>query len=208
MENGKYKHKSAFTLMELLISIGIFLLAVMGVTMMARLGFRYYNFILNQADIVSNIQKSINAMSKEIRELRQADSGAFAIEDASNNQFVFYSDIDSTAEVERVRFFRSGDCLKRGITEPTGIPPRYDVINEQIADISCNVTNTGAEPVFSYYSDYPGPGTILTTPADPHLIKVINLYLRISSTGKSPIPVSKVISEYISPRNINQEEEN
>lgn len=207
MANDKYKYKFGFSLMELLITIGIFLLAVLGITMMARMGFRYYNFVLNQAEIVSNIQKSINTLSKEMRELKQADSGAFAIEDASNNQFVFYSDIDSTSEVERVRYFKSGDCLKRGIVEPTGTPPRYLTGSEQIEDISCNVTNTAQEPLFVYYSGYPGTGTILGTPADPHLIKVVKLYLRISSTGKQPIPISKVITGYISPRNINQEEE-
>lgn len=192
--------------MELLVTIGIFLLALAGITIMAKLGFNFHNFTINQAEIVSNIQKSINILSKEIREMKQADSGGFAIEDASNNQFVFYSDVDAADDVERVRYFKSGDCLKRGITEPTGTPARYVVSGEQVADISCNVTNTPSEPIFSYYDNYPEAASLLTTPADPHLIKVIKLYLRISSTGKNPIPVSKTISENIAPRNINQEE--
>lgn len=204
----KIKKQSAFSLMELLITIGILLLTVLGITLMAQLGFRYYNFAINQAEIVSNIQKSINTSSKEIREIRQADSGAFAIEEANDNQFIFYSDIDETSEVERVRYSRSGNCLRRGITEPSGTPPRYLIDSEEITDISCNVTNNIDEPIFIYYSNYPSEISLLPTPADPHLVKVINIYLRISSTGKNPIPVSKVISEYISPRNINQEQEN
>lgn len=194
-----------FSLMELLVTIGIFMLALFGITILAKVGFNFYNFTINQAEIVSNIQKSVNILSKEMREMRQADSGAFAIEDASNNQLVFYSDVDATGDVERVRYFKSGNCLKRGIVKPTGTPSRYLVGNETVADISCNVTNEGSEPVFLYYDNYPGAGSLLTTPADPHLIKVIKLYLRISSTGKQPIPISKTISEYISPRNINQE---
>ena len=59
----KIKKQSAFSLMELLITLGIFLLAVLGITLMAQLGFRYYNFTLNQAEIVSAIQKSIGGVA-------------------------------------------------------------------------------------------------------------------------------------------------
>ena len=194
--------------MELLITIGIFLLAMFGITMLARLGFRYYNFVFNQAEIVSAIQTSINTMSKEIREIRQADSGGFAIEEGVNNEFIFYSDVDKTAEVERVRYFLTGNCLKRGIVKPTGTPARYVTSGEQVKDISCNITNSAQQPVFTYYSGYPGSTTLLTTPADPHKVKVIKIYLRISSTGKQPIPVSKDINLYTTPRNINQEIQN
>jgi hypothetical protein len=48
----------------------------------------------------------------------------------------------------------------------------------------------------------------LALPAQTHQIKIVSLYLRIESTGKNPLPKSKVISEYIRPRNINKEEEN
>jgi len=192
--------------MELLIAMGIFLLAILGITLLTQMGYHYYNFIFNQAEIVSDVQKSINPMSKEIREMRQADSGAFAIEEAADNEIIFFSDVDSTTDVERIRYFLLDNCLKKGVTKPSGTPPRYLDADEQISDISCNVTNNPSEPVFAYYSDYPGDSSLIAAPVDTHIVKVIKLYLRISSTGLKPIPVSKTISEYIRPRNVNREE--
>ena len=90
--------------------------------------------------------------------------------------------------------------------EPTGTPAKYLDANEQTTNISCNVTNAVDEPVFSYYNSYPGTASKLNTPASPNQVKIIELELRISSTGNNPMPVSKLISEYIAPRNINREE--
>jgi len=203
----KNKQKPGFSLMELLIAMAIMVLASLGITLMAQMGYQYYNFVFNQAEILGNIQKSINMMSKEIREMRQADSGAFNIAEANSNELIFYSDIDETPDVERIRYFINGTCLKKGIIKPTGVPLRYLDENEEVSDISCNVTNSPSEPIFSYYSGYPSGGTLLAIPADPHLVKVINLYLRINSTGLQPVPISKTISEYIAPRNINREQD-
>lgn len=206
--NLKKNKNHGLTLIELLVTLSIFILAILGVTMLAKAGINYYNFILNQGEILSEIQKSVILMTRQIREMKQADSGAFAIGEASNNQFIFYSDIDSTTDVERIRYFLSGTCLKKGIIKPSGAPSRYLDINEQISDISCNITNGADEPIFSYYSGYPNPGSLLSAPVNPNLVKVAKIYLRVSSTGKRPLPVSKTFSEYVSPRNINQEESN
>ena len=166
------------------------------------------NFIFNQAEILDSIQTSVNNLTKEIREMRQADSGAFAIDEANNNQLTFYADVDGTPDVERVRYFLAGNCLKVGIIKPSGTPPRYPTANEIVSNVSCNVVNAANEPIFSYYSAFPSSGTQLTTPADPHVVKVVKLYLRIGATGRLPLPVSKIITTYTTPRNINQEVQN
>jgi len=194
--------------MEVLISIAIFILAILGVTALAQMGYQYYNFVFNQAEILDNIQKSVNTITKEIRKMRQADSGAFGLEKADNNEIIFYSNIDQVTDVERIRYFLDGNCLKRGLIKPTGTPPRYLETDEQINNISCNVTNELNEPIFAYYEDYPSEASLLATPSDPHMVTVIKIYLRISSTGIQPIPVSKTISEYVRPRNVNKEEDN
>lgn len=207
-KNTKTKAAKAMALVELIVTLAIFVLAMGGITYLAYAGFHYYQFIINQAEIVSEFQKSINLTSKEIREMRQADSGAFAIELAQANELVFYCNIDEEPDAERIRYFREGNCLRKGTIHPTGAPPRYLPENEIITEISCNVTNNPTEPLFTYYNDYPSIDSTLPLPANVNQIKVIKLLTRVSSTGKSPLPVSKVISEYIRPRNINKEEEN
>lgn len=196
------------TLVELVVTMGIFGLAMAGISYMAFSGFRYYNFIINQNQILEEIQKSITPITKEVREMRQADSGSFAIELADANQLIFYADIDDSPDAERIRYARSNECLVKGILKPTGVPPRYLDENETTANITCNVANETAEPIFSYYNNYPALTSPLAVPAATNQIKIIGFYLRVSSTGKNPLPKSKVIAEYIRPRNINKEEEN
>lgn len=196
------------SLVELIITIAIFVLAISGISYLAFSGFRYYRFTIDQGQILEEIQKSVTPTTKEIREMRQADSGAFAIELAESNQLIFFANIDDTTDAERIDYYRAGNCLVKGITKPTGSPPRYLDENEQTANITCNVANESDEPLFAYYNNYPSLTSPLAVPAQVHQIKIVGLYLRIDSTGENPLPKSKVISEYIRPRNINKEEEN
>jgi hypothetical protein len=191
--------------MEVLISMAIFVLAILGITIMVQMSYHYYNFIFNQAEIVSNVQKSINELSKEIREMRQADTGAYNLEEAAANEIIFYSNLDSASDVERIRYFINSGCLKKGVIKPTGTPPAYVAGNEQVSNINCNVANTAGEPLFAYYKGYPAAGTLLAAPVDVHLVKIVKVFLRIKATGLTPLPSSKAITEYIRPRNVNHE---
>jgi len=200
------KTNPAFTLVETLVTIGIFTIILLGITYLVFAGFRYYNFILNQAEIVSSLQKSTNAITKEIREMKQADSGSFALSTGATNEIAFYSNIDAATDVERIRYFKSGSCLKKGVLKPTGTPARYLDANEVISDVNCTVTNTEAEPIFTFYSGYPSDASKLTFPIEPTNVKVVKIFLRISSSGVKAVPESKTISIYVTPRNINLEE--
>lgn len=194
-----------FSLMEMLITIAIFILAIFGITIMVQMSYHYYNFIFNQAEIVNNTQKTLKEMSQEIREMRQADNGGFNVERAAANEIIIFSNIDETSDVERVRYYKEGDCLKKGIVKPTGTPVVYNLATEEISNVSCNITNAGEEPLFAYYSGYPSTSSLLPGPVDPHLIRIVKIYLRVSSTGLKPIPMSKVITDYVRPRNVNRE---
>ena len=201
----KNENRKAFSLIELLVSIGIFLLAIAGITYLVFIAYNYYRFIFNQAEILGTIEKSVNLMSKEMREMRQADSGAFSIGQAQDDTIVFYSNVDNDPDVERIRYFTSSKCLKREVVKPTGDPPQYLDTGEQTSNITCNVDNYPSEPIFTYYNGYPSESTLMETPAEPNQVKIIKLYLRIASSGKDPVPTSKIISLYTTPRNINQE---
>lgn len=192
--------------MEVLIAMAIFVLAILGITIMAQMGYHYYNFIFNQAEITSNIQKSVNEMSKETREMRQADTGAYNLEEAGANEIIFYSNTDSAPDVERVRYFIDSGCLKKGIIKPTGAPAAYTPGGEQVSNVSCNVDNGAGEPLFAYYQGYPDAGTLLAAPVDVHLVKIVKIFLRVKATGLTPLPSSKTIVEYVRPRNVNRED--
>jgi len=202
----KNRNQKGYTLIEMLVTIGIFSLAMTAASYFAYAGFRYYNFILHQAAITNALQSSINVMSKEIREMSQADSGAFALETAEDNEIMFYADIDDDDDVERISYFKDGNCLNKGSTEPSGEPATYPNENEVIEEINCNLDNTAEEPVFEYYDNYPDASSLLATPAEVNEVKVVKIFLRFSVQGKQPLPTSKTVSLFVTPRNINQEE--
>jgi len=197
--------KNGFTLVEMLVVIGIFSLIMTAASYFAYASFRYYNFVLNQAAITQALQKSINIMSKEIREMIQADSGAFALESADDNDIIFYADIDDDDNVERVNYYREGDCLNKATIEPSGVPPRYLEIDTEIEEINCNLDNSAEESLFTYYDGFPDETSELTTPVGVEQVRVIGIFLKFSVEGKQPLPTSKTVSLWVTPRNINQE---
>lgn len=186
------------------VAIGIFSVLLLGITYMVYASYKYYDTIMNQTDITSNLQKNMNLMSKEIREMRQADSGSYALGEATNAEILFYSNIDNTSDVERIRYKKDGTCLKKGVTKPSGSPLAYLDANETFSTLTCNLDNATSEPVFAFYSGYPSSSTLLPDPVVPRSVKIIKISLRIKSPSIKNAPTSKIINFYVTPRNINQ----
>ena len=111
-------HKNGFSLIELLVFAGIFLILAAGF-----LGLQYI-FSRNQVTAWQNylsIEDANNNMAKmlkEIRDARQGETGTYPLEDTQDQQIIFYSDIDYDDVVERVRYTLNETSLILGITEP------------------------------------------------------------------------------------------
>lgn len=95
----------AFTLIETLITIAVFVLVMGAVTGFLVSIFKISTFSQQQSTAISEARKGIEIMVKEIREARIGDDGSFPIEKAEDKEFIFYSDIDKDNETERVRYF-------------------------------------------------------------------------------------------------------
>ena len=64
----------------------------------------------------------IKTMITELRKTQNSATGGYPIELASTSEIAFFSDIDSNGNVEKVRYFLSGNRLRKGVTPPTGSP--------------------------------------------------------------------------------------
>lgn len=95
----------SFTLIETLVTVGIFAL-VMGVTcgLIVAL-YTTHNYTWQQSVAVDEARRGIETMTREIREARAGDDGSYPIEKAGDKEVIFYSDIDRDGETERVRYF-------------------------------------------------------------------------------------------------------
>ncbi len=97
--------KNSFTLIETLVSITIFALAMGVMSGLIFWGYRSYAYTFQQATAINEARKGVEVMVKGIREARMGDDGGYIIEKAEDYEFIFYSDIDKDEAVERVRYF-------------------------------------------------------------------------------------------------------
>jgi prepilin-type N-terminal cleavage/methylation domain-containing protein len=153
---GKQK---GFSLLEVLVTIAIFSLVALALNGFILGAYRAYYYNFKQIAAINEARRGIDIMIKEIRELKTGDDGSYAIAQAGDQQFIFYSDIDRDGVTEKVRYFLNNTDLSKGVIKPTGDPPFYDGANETISVISQYVqNNTG--PIFTYYNgDWPGDTT-------------------------------------------------
>ncbi|MFH1661723.1 MAG: type II secretion system protein [Candidatus Falkowbacteria bacterium] len=178
------KNKKGFTLIEITVVMGIFLIFMVMVGDFIVNGFRAVRFGYDQEDAVANARKVMDVMIEEIREASQSSSGDYLIDDVEGQNFSFYSNIDSDAEIEKVRYFLDAGVFKKGIIEPSGDPLVYLDANEVVSEIAQHVNNQ-AEDIFYYYdTDY---NLIADPVADKNNIRLIHISLKINVTpGVSP----------------------
>ena len=114
----------SFTLIETIVTIFIFTLAMGAMTGFIVMAYRTQSYTWQQSIAIDEARRGIETMVKEIREAREGDDGSYPIELAGDKEFVFYSDIDEDGKVERVRYFlgtvNSGSQIKECQTSTQG----------------------------------------------------------------------------------------
>jgi hypothetical protein len=144
------------TVVEMLIATFIFVLITIGSVILLNQIYKRHGFAMEQGRSVSQVQQNVKIMVDEIRRASVADSGAYPIQNAENFDLVFFADIDNDHVAERVHYYLDGITIKKGIAEPSGIPPAYPSGDQIVTTIGDYVRNTDIQPLFRYFnSDYP-----------------------------------------------------
>jgi len=99
------RRKKCFTLVETIISIFIFILAFGAVSALAINLYKTNSYSFQQSQAIWEARKGIEGMTKEIREVYQGDNGSFFLEEADDDEFIFYADVDGDGKTEKVRYF-------------------------------------------------------------------------------------------------------
>jgi prepilin-type N-terminal cleavage/methylation domain-containing protein len=177
MNNNKTQ-ENGFTLIEILVSSAI--LVILGA------GFLGMQYIFSQNQVTSwrnyaNIEESNRVVSKfvkEIRDARLSDEGSHPLVTTSDNEIVFYSDIDYDGDVERIRYTQSTNQLIKGVIEPSGEPISYPLGTEAETVVAENVVSS-PDPSFYYYNE-DWPGDVVNNPlaeidriSDTRIVKII-----------------------------------
>lgn len=176
-------HDSGFTLIEVLVAVSIFAIVVLITMNYIFQGYNMNRFSLEMSDATEYAKKGIETMVKEVREASYGDNGDYPIVQADAQSFTFYSDIDTDAVIEKVRYSLAGTNLIRGVINPTaGTPVQYLSANEATTTIAQYIQN-GANPIFYYYNGNYPQDTInnpMPQPVSINAVRLIRLLLTIN----------------------------
>ena len=186
----KIKNKSGFTLVEMVVAIGIFGLIILGVGDILVYGLKYRAIILEQLKTQTEGRKIVQDFVNEIRRANYSSLGAYPISSASSQEIIFYANVDEDSWRERVRYFLDGDILKKGITKPNGNPLSYNLDAEVITEIVHDVAS-GDDPIFFYYGqNYTGSEDFLTSPIVATTVRMVKFDLLLEADpNMSPKPL-------------------
>ncbi len=179
-----------FTLLEVLVALSIFTMVVVGITSMMIYAFHNNKVIWEQLSTQNEGRKVSQDLVNELRTASASSIGAYTLEKAEIQQLVFYSNIDLDSWRERVRYFKDGTNLKKGITKPTGNPLTYNPANEIVTIIAHDVAN-GANPLFYYYNQvYTGSEASLVQPVAVTAVRMIKFSIDLDvNPNNTPVPL-------------------
>lgn len=195
--------KNGFTLLELLVAIGIFVLISLSAAWFVIHGFRYNKIIWDQLLTQSEGRKVLQQVVDAVRKAEESSIGGYSIATAQDYELIVYANMDEDGYKERVRFWLDGTTLKRGIIKPSGNPLQYQSSAEAVVEIAHSVVNIARNtPLFLYYNqDYDGSGAPLSQPVATGEIRVVRVQMELEENpDESPVPL--YVSSLVSIRNL------
>lgn len=192
--------RAGFTIIETVITLAVLAGVMLVVGNFTTDVFRTSRFINTTLNAQDQARRTVGNLVAELRTASISSLGAYPIAEASASSLTFYSNIDSDAYKERLRYFVSGNTLKRGLLKPSGSPLTYNPVNEQIVDVVNYVINTTS--VFSYFdSSYNGQSNPLTFPVNLADIRLVRVSLQIDQNVNEP-PETYELSSEVNIRNL------
>jgi len=195
------KNNKGFTLIEMMISIGIFTAIVGLVAAFQTDIFSVSDYIQSGLKDQNEAKNLIRHFVREVRSASESNQGAYPIKLANADTFIFYSDVDGDDIKEEVRYFIESGTLRKGIIEPKGDPLTYDEDDEKISNVVNNIINVS--PFMYYDGDYTGQGESLEEPFMVSEIRMVGIELTIDSDPENP-PQSFDIGTKINIRNLRE----
>lgn len=183
------KRRAGFTLLEVVVTIGIFTFIVVTVLAFTTRSFQSFFGLNAETSAISQARQALDRLSRELREAQTNIVGAYPIVSAGPNEIIFYADVDSDPDIERVRYSYSGTILNRGVIQPVGAPPSYPTNQERLTLIADHMYNT--IPVFTYYQgSFTGDQPPMSDPITLTDVRLVAFSVRIDEdTTKKPEPI-------------------
>ena len=201
--------KKGMSLVDVIVAISIFSIGMAGFTVLFVRSWKSNSFIIEEGNTSLMASRAIQNITNDLRKIKQADNGDFAIKSGDDFNLTVYLDEDGDSVTERVHYYKTGQTLYKGITNPNaGTPPTYPNGDQTVKTLAEYITNTEEQPLFYYYNkDYPGdtvnnPLNISPTlPVDQ--VKLIRVHLWINIKPLTA-PDNINFETFIDLRNLNE----
>lgn len=197
--------RTGVTLLETLITVCIIVLLAAAIGTYTIQSYRTYAFGTEQWTAISDAQKSIATMTRELREAQQGADGSGALFETADQNIVFFSDLDDDGVAEKVQYLLEGAMFKKVVTKATGSPLFYPSEPSRTEALSYYVRN-GTAPVFLYFNkDYPLKTENNPLPLDlrRQQARLIQIILHIN-VNPNRIPDDFLIQSSIQLRNLKE----
>jgi prepilin-type N-terminal cleavage/methylation domain-containing protein len=180
MESKKYFKQKGFSLIEVLVTLSVFIVLIFGASIMLNNIFVNSNQRLLSMNNIDQARMAMATFTNEIRNATTGSDGSYPINQANDSQIVFYSNFKSgNAAIKRIRYYVSGDILYKGVVWPTGSPLTYNLSSELVNPVVAGITNGGVPAFFYYNGDYDGNGNALSQPININQVRFIKINLMV-----------------------------
>ncbi len=198
----RYFSQKGISLVEVLVAVGIITLITVAIVTFFVDTFSMNRYISDRLSVSGEARRGLKTMIAEIRTASPSSNGAYALSETATSSFTFYSNIDTDALKERVRYYASGTSLIRGIIKPTGSPLVYNVANEVRTEMVRGLSHGTSTPIFMYYnSSYAGTSTLPTSTPAIADIRLVRILLRVD-TSTTDMSTTSAFTTQVSLRNL------
>lgn len=201
MKRPFHKHNDGFSILEVVIVVGVFAILVVLMASTRSNVDLLENLVGQRLQSREDVDVALRSFVSEVRSAGPSSLGGYAIEAAGTSSFQFYSDIDGDGLFERVRYTIATSTLEKAVVKPSGNPLTYATSSEVVTTAVTNIIKT-ASTTFAYYdSAYTGTQAPLTMPINVTDIRLVQLNL-MTDIHPSSSPKAIFVSETVAVRNL------
>jgi prepilin-type N-terminal cleavage/methylation domain-containing protein len=182
--------KKGFTLIEILVAIGILVLMVFTVSSFQKNVITYNKYGGDVLQSAQDAQSILRTMVAELRASKPGSNGSYPLVQVATSSITFYSDIDDDGLQDQIRYFLSTTTLRKGVIKPTGTLLSYLLANEKISILGINIKNSTSTALFDYYNNtFTGTSSPLAQPVNISVVRLVKINLTIDADpNRSPLP--------------------